>query len=197
MNAMQDASANSSTRAEHPELRTARLHLRPLRMSDAAEIARIGGQRAIADTTISVPHPMDEAGAREWIREHLAVPLHQQIPYVATLAGGGPLLGFVAIKHIEEEHRQAELSFWFDPAVWGHGYAGEAAARVVDYAFQEAGIRRLVAYYMVRNAASGRLLQKLGFFQEGLFRERVIKWGVLEDVIAAALLAPRPPRPAV
>jgi [ribosomal protein S5]-alanine N-acetyltransferase len=183
--------------AEPPELRTARLLLRPLRMSDAAEIARIGGQRAIADTTISVPHPLDEAGARDWIRDHLAVPLHEQIPYVATLPAGGPLLGFVALKHIEAEHRQAELSFWFDPAMWGKGYAREAAARVVEYAFNDAGIRRLVAYYMVRNPASGRLLDSLGFFQEGLFRERVIKWGVLEDVIAAALLAPRPPRAAV
>jgi len=189
--------ASPDIAAEPPELRTARLLLRPLRMTDAAEIARIAGQRAIADTTIPVPHPLDEAGARAWIRDHLAIPLHEQIPYVATLPAGGALLGFVALKHIEREHAQAELSFWFDPAVWGKGYAREAAARTVEYAFNEAGIRRLVAYYMVRNPASGRLLQALGFVQEGLLRQRVIKWGVLEDVIAAALLAPRPPRAAV
>jgi ribosomal-protein-alanine N-acetyltransferase len=187
----------AATVAASPDLRTPRLLLRPVRIEDAAEIARIGGQRAIADTTISVPHPLDEAGARAWIAADLGVASDEQIAYAATLAASGALLGFVALKHIEPEHRQAELSFWFDPGQWGKGYAHEAAARLIDYGFNEAGIRRLVAYYMVRNAASGRVLAKLGFQQEGLLRQRVIKWGVLEDVIAAALLAPRPTPSAV
>ncbi len=41
---------------------------------------------------------------------------------------------------------------------------------------------------MVRNPASGRVLEKIGFVREGLLRQRVRKWGVYEDVVLCALL---------
>jgi RimJ/RimL family protein N-acetyltransferase len=41
---------------------------------------------------------------------------------------------------------------------------------------------------MVRNPASGKVLQKNGFVQEGLLRQRVRKWGVFEDVALLAIL---------
>ena len=55
---------------------------------------------------------------------------------------------------------------------------------------QERGLRRLVAFHMVRNPASRKVLTGIGFTQEGLLRQRVRKWGVLEDVCACAMLAP-------
>ena len=42
---------------------------------------------------------------------------------------------------------------------------------------------------MVRNPASGRVLARLGFHQEGLLRERLKKWGVYEDVVLMTLLS--------
>ena len=41
---------------------------------------------------------------------------------------------------------------------------------------------------MVRNPASGRVLEKVGMKREGLLRQRVRKWGVFEDVILVAIL---------
>lgn len=41
---------------------------------------------------------------------------------------------------------------------------------------------------MVRNPASGRVLEKIGRKQEGLLRHRVRKWGVFEDVVLLAIL---------
>lgn len=172
-----------------PTLHSTRLLLRPLQDSDAADIARIAGTREVADTTVSVPHPLSLAAAREWIATDLGVPGPHQRVYAVTETSTGKVLGLVALKHIEIEHGQAELSFWIDPAQWGNGYAREAAQRLVTYAFGPAGLRRLIAYHMVRNPASGKVLASLGFLQEGLLRQRIIKWGVVEDVCACALLA--------
>jgi len=41
---------------------------------------------------------------------------------------------------------------------------------------------------MQRNPASGRVLQKNGFHQEGLLRERVRKWDRYEDVLLWAIV---------
>ena len=176
--------------AQLPVLRSERLLLRPFQIGDAADIARIAGAREIADTTISVPHPLSLEAAREWIAADLGVPSHEQQVFAVTESATGNVLGLVALKHIEAEHGVAELSFWIDPAHWGKGFAREAAQRLVTYAFGAAGLRRLVAFHMVRNPASRKVLTGIGFTQEGLLRQRVRKWGVLEDVCACAMLAP-------
>ena len=40
-----------------PTLTTTRLILRPFRLDDAAELQRLAGDRAIADTTLGIAHP--------------------------------------------------------------------------------------------------------------------------------------------
>ncbi|PSB10686.1 hypothetical protein C7B62_08290 [Pleurocapsa sp. CCALA 161] len=45
-----------------------------------------------------------------------------------------------------------------------------------------------VADHMVRNSASGKVLQKNGFKLEGLLRQRVRKWDKYEDVKLFSLL---------
>ena len=41
---------------------------------------------------------------------------------------------------------------------------------------------------MLRNPASGRVLEKIGMKREGILRERVRKWGVFEDVAVLSVL---------
>ena len=42
---------------------------------------------------------------------------------------------------------------------------------------------------MLRNEASGRVLEKIGFSREGVLRQRVHKWGQWEDVAICSMLA--------
>jgi RimJ/RimL family protein N-acetyltransferase len=172
-------------------LRTARtgLTLDALVAGDASSLALLAGDRAIADTTISVPHPLDAEVAREWLAALAqAVALGSAEHFAIREAAGAPLVGMVSVRSIDREHEEAELSFWIGRPFWGRGYATEAAGAAVDRAFDGLGLNRLVAHHMVRNPASGRVLAQLGFRQEGLLRERVKKWDVYEDVVLMALL---------
>lgn len=65
----------------------------------------------------------------------------------------------------------------------------EVVQAVLRYGFEDLGLNRLYAYHMTRNPASGRVLEKNGFQQEGVLRQRVRKWGVFEDVALWAVLA--------
>lgn len=167
---------------EPSELRTERLLLRPFAPADAAPFAELAGAFEIADTMISVPHPLPPGFADEWVAA--AGPAR----FAVCDAASGVVAGCAELRDIEAEHSQAELSFWVGRPFWGRGYASEAAAALVRHGFGPLGLNRIYAFHMARNPASGRVLTKLGMRHEGLLRQRVRKWGRFEDVQAYAVL---------
>ena len=100
-------------------------------------------------------------------------------------------VGVAEIRDIEvDEHScQAEVSFWVTADRWGKGYMSEAVRSVVKYGFTTLNLNRLYAYHMVRNPASGRVLEKNRFTKEGVLRQRVKKWNKYEDVAIWSILA--------
>jgi len=101
---------------------------------------------------------------------------------------GKEFCGLIEVRDIDTEHSQGELSFWLVKNFWGQGYMSEVVRSVVKYGFEVLSLNRLYAYHMLRNPATGRVLQKNGFTQEGLLRQRVRKWGKYEDVALLAIL---------
>ncbi len=57
---------------------------------------------------------------------------------------------------------EPDVGYAFLPEFWSHGYAFEAAARVLDYAKETLDINRVVAITAPDNTASIRVLNKLG-----------------------------------
>lgn len=71
------------------------------------------------------------------------------------------VVGLVDIGGISE--REGTLGYWLDRAVWGRGYAFEAAHAVARFGAGEAGLVKLKAGHAHDNPASGRILARLGF----------------------------------
>jgi RimJ/RimL family protein N-acetyltransferase len=72
-----------------------------------------------------------------------------------------------------------EIGWWIESAVWGRGYATEAAQAIVDVGFGAAGLERIWARIYPQNAASTRVAAKLGMRRELTTRNR---FGVDVDV---------------
>ena len=174
---------------QQPTLEAARLILRPLEQADAPFIQQEASAREIADTMISLPHPYPEGESERYLDEQETLSAQGRgITLAIVTKAGRTFVGLVEIREIDREHSQAELSFWLAQRAWGHGYMSEAVQMVLRYAFRDLGLNRLYAYHMQRNPASGRVLQKNGFHQEGLLRERVRKWDRYEDVLLWAIV---------
>ncbi|MGY5954901.1 GNAT family protein [Kosakonia sp. BK9b] len=73
--------------------------------------------------------------------------------------------------YIHREDDCAEVGFLFAPQAQGKGYARESLNALCHYAFNDGGIRRLVATVTAGNLASRHLLEKTGFLLEGELRE--------------------------
>jgi RimJ/RimL family protein N-acetyltransferase len=75
-------------------------------------------------------------------------------------------LGFVGLIRVEEEDcpfaGEVEIGWRLRQSVWRRGYGFEAASAVLDHAFVELKLERVVSRTAKRNAASVALMRKLG-----------------------------------
>ncbi len=76
---------------------------------------------------------------------------------------------------------KGDIGYALAPAWHGRGYGTEAIGALVDFAFGERRARRVTADVFTGNAASRRLLEKLGFRLEGITRGAQLKRGAPRD----------------
>jgi RimJ/RimL family protein N-acetyltransferase len=170
--------------------------LRPFEATDAAVVEALAGEADVARTT-NLPHPYPPGGAREWIEAGQEAAAHgQRYPFAIVRRLDGELVGCMTLL-VAVEHCRGELAYWIGRPYWGQGYATEAGARIVAYAFEELQLNRVTAHAMRRNRASTRVMEKLGMVHEGRLRQDIYHWGAFEDVDVYGLLrADYPEQPA-
>ena len=137
------------------ELITTRLRLRRLTLADApAMAALLGDDHAAINMTGHVPDPCTLDGARSWIELRTGPDSH---PFAIEHAGA--MVGSIGF-HLDGP--RAGIGYWLGRVHWGRGFATEAAAAILAHA-ASFGVRAVDADTFVDNAASGRVLAKLGF----------------------------------
>jgi [ribosomal protein S5]-alanine N-acetyltransferase len=178
--------------SHQPTLTTERLLLRPFTQADAPEVQRLAGEREIAATTASIPHPYPDGAAEAWIETHAGrFARGEAAAFAVTRRADGALLGVVGLE-INGEMQRAELGYWIGKPYWNQGYCSEAAAAVVRFALVDLGLRRVFARHFSGNPASGRVMQKVGLRHEGTLRRHTLKWGGVHDLEMYGLLAGEP-----
>jgi RimJ/RimL family protein N-acetyltransferase len=171
-----------------PDLITPRLTLRAFRAADAPAVKRMAGDRAIADTTLNIPHPYEDGVAEAWIASHAGLRERSaSVTYAVTRTADDALLGAIGLT-LREDQGRAELGYWIGRPYWGKGYATEAAGAMIAYGFERLRLHRIHACHLSRNPASGRVMQKAGMRLEGTLRGHVKKWGVFEDIVVYGIL---------
>ena len=167
---------------QRPTLETERLVLRPFALLDSAEVQRLAGDRAIADTTTNIPHPYEDGMAEKWITTHQeAFNQGTGVTLAITLKPQGKLVGAISLMDMTKGH-QAELGYWIGKLYWGRGFCTEAGRAVLQFGFEVLGFNRIHSCHISRNPASGRVMQKLGMTHEGCRKQHVRKWDRFEDL---------------
>jgi ribosomal-protein-alanine N-acetyltransferase len=115
------------------------------------------------------------------------------LPFVVRYEGR--LAGQVTIDNVVRGAlRSGSLGYWLDSALAGRGIASLAVALACDHAFGPAGLHRLQADIRPENGPSRRLVERLGFREEGLLRRYLDIDGAWRDHVAYALVAEDAPR---
>jgi RimJ/RimL family protein N-acetyltransferase len=104
-----------------------------------------------------------------------------------AVRAGGELVGGCQLRL--REKRTGEVSYWTFPQHRGRGYAARATRLLCRYAFDTLGLERLEAYVEPDNTASRRVVETVGFVEEGLVRQRELTLhGERRDMVVYGLL---------
>lgn len=90
----------------------------------------------------------------------------QQYAFAVVLREAELLIGQCGLTIVTSRYDEAFLWYSTNRRHWGHGYASEAARRVLDFGFETAGLRRIFAECHPGNLASARVLEKIGLQRE-------------------------------
>jgi len=171
-----------------PTLHTPRLRLRPLSSADADALFALHSDAVVLRDWDSAPWT-ERARADAFLDRCRQI---EEEGSGARLAmdrvSDGAFLGWVGLTGYNPDYRSASLGYCLTEAAWGHGYATEAARALLQWAFDTLDLNRVQAEADTRNAASARVLEKLGFVREGTLREDCVVNGEVSDSWVYGLL---------
>jgi len=157
-------------------------------MADAPVVRKLAGDRAVAATTLRIPHPYPNGFAEDWIRPQPdEFEKGKSAIFAVEMSATSELCGAVGLA-VNLEDRHAELGYWIGVPYWNRGYCTEASREVLRFAFEQLQLHRVHAAHFVANPASGRVLTKLGMKCEGQLRQHVLKWGDFLDILVYGIL---------
>ncbi len=111
-----------------------------------------------------------------------------QISVAVCLRETGEMVGNTMLHWVSREHQTGEIGFIFHPDHHGRGYATESAQPLIDFGFEVCGFHRIVGRLEARNAASARVLEKLGMRREALLIENEWVKGEWQSELDYAIL---------
>jgi ribosomal-protein-alanine N-acetyltransferase len=154
--------------------------LRPLRLRDAPSWSEVRRRNVRWLAPWEATPPDGPAAVQTSVATYLAMwrrlrreaATGRALPFAITY--DGELVGQLTVGGVSRGSlHSAHLGYWVDSRVAGRGIMPTAVALATDHCFWTAGLHRIEVNIRPENAASRRVVEKLGFREEGL-RERYL-----------------------
>jgi ribosomal-protein-alanine N-acetyltransferase len=142
-------------------LATERLRIDRLHRSDEADMRRMHAEASVMRTLGGV---RSDEQTRDYVQKNLE---HwERYGYglwILRSRDDGQFMGRSAIRHVHVGgNDEIEIGYGLMPEHWGHGFATEAARALVTLAFTSLSLVTLVAFTLIDNLASRRVMIKAG-----------------------------------
>ena len=173
---------------DFPVLETERLRLRMIRSEDVTAVFEIFG-----DEDVTRYYGLETYTRIEQAKNRIALyrsnfQRRHSLRWGITFKDEDWLLGTIGIMNWKPRFFNAALGYDLAKRHWRQGIMEEGLTAVIDYAFSTMQMNRLEAFVMPVNAPSIRLLEKLGFKNEGLMREYGYWRGEFHDLQLYSIL---------
>lgn len=144
------------------KLETVRLSLSAFNQTDNSKIVSLANNYELAKNLGRMPYPYGKDDAAFFLTHIVTA----EATWKVSLKETGEMIGTIGLRPIIK-NTVSELGFWYGQVFWGYGYATEAAKAVIEHAFNDLNLTKIIAGHFVANPASGKVLKKLGFLQIG------------------------------
>lgn len=171
-----------------PTLECRRLVLRRMKKSDAADMFEYASNPAVTRYLTWDVHPNERFTANYLSFLQSRYRAGEFYDWAITLRNDDRMIGTCGFTRFNFSAYSAEVGYVLNPMYWGRGIAPEALARVIRFAFDTLGLNRVEAKCMVGNAASRRVMEKVGMSYEGTARDAMLIKGSFVSVETCAIL---------
>lgn len=145
-------------------IETERLVIREFTLEDVGDLHEILGD----EETMKLCEPAySYAKTREFLEDFC---IGRRGALAAAQKDSGKVIGYILFKSIGEDIY--EIGWFFNRRYWRRGYACEACAKVMEYAFDVMNVHKIIAE-TIDTAKSVKLMEKLGMLCEGVQRSQV------------------------
>ena len=160
--------------SDMPTLYTERLILRPMQVSDAADMFDYARRQDVTAYLLWSPHPSVQytKDYLRYIRGRYA--LGEFYDWAVVCRDDGRMIGTCGFTRFDLPHNGGEIGYVLNPDYHGRGYGTEAAECVLRYGFETLGLHRIEAKFMQGNDASLHVMEKLGMTLEGYRRDGML-----------------------
>lgn len=166
----------------YPVIETDRLIIRMVRKSDAGELFELCRRPETSKYSAWSPH-RDLSETRKYISFRLMQYRKRCCTFfVAEERATSRLIGSCSYASFDEAYKVTEIGYSVLSDLWNRGLATEIAGALTGYAFDRIGVQRVFARVLPENAASARVLMKLGFAFEGTHKKEFCYDGKVSDV---------------
>ncbi len=142
------------------QLETTRTILRPLTVEDAIDFYDLNTDPLVLQFTGDVAFESVES-ARSFLKHYSQYTDFQVGRFAVFDKQNNEFLGWSGLKFTPET-QEYDLGFRFHQRFWSKGYATETALKCLEYGFLSLNIDRVVGRAMSENAASIKVLEKVG-----------------------------------
>lgn len=171
-----------------PSLETERLILRQMTLEDTDFVFQHFGDSSVTQYLMDEPPVTEYAQAQGIIQFYLKPERKTHNRWVIVRKSDHQPLGTCGYHKWDRRYFRAEIGYDLGPGFWGQGYMTESLQAVILNGFEQMGLNRIDALVSIENNRSIRLLQKLGFKQEGILRDYFYLDGKFYDHYLFALL---------
>ncbi len=153
------------------EIKTARLVLRQFRETDVQSVYENYGSDPLVNRYISFAPCANPDSAKRFIDMHVQQYAADPSFYGWAITLDDVVIGSIGLFDVDADSQQCELGYSIGSRWWNQGYASEAADAVLRYGFTKLHAHRIYASHHIENAASGKVLLKIGMREEGILRD--------------------------
>lgn len=169
---------------------TRRLIIRRFERRDLDDFARILEDESVNRYLYSEARTREQS--KELLEKRISLPEDTDVDNALLVAielrDTQRLIGDFMLRWHDDEHRQGEVGGSLHPEHHGQGYATEIYEALLELAFDEYDLHRVVGRCDGRNAPSVRSLEKAGLHQEAHFVENEFVKGEWTDEVVLAIL---------
>jgi RimJ/RimL family protein N-acetyltransferase len=173
------------------DLKTPRLLLREFRTSDHAAVHAFASDTEVTRYTDWGPNsPHDTAAFLAEVTQDSSSTPRCRFALAVVSCEHDTLIGSIELQVTSASDQHGAIGYVLHRDWWGKGYASEAATALLRFGIDALGLHKISATCDPDNAASARVLTKIGMRRESHLRDHLHIRGQWRDRVVYAALPP-------